>query len=104
VNQGRTYHCSPAIVWVKDADQTLVVDGESGQSWTLRGAEAVVWDLLAVGCRYRKIVELLALTLSLSPKQADQSLSSMLRKWRAAGIVQVSGANRHGEPGNQHRL
>jgi hypothetical protein len=96
-----TYRCSPAIVWVRDAGQILLVDKEAEQSWSLHDAEAVIWDLLTVGYSYEKIVQMLSLTLSLSVEQADRTLSNVLRNWRDAGIVQVSGDVKSGEPGNQ---
>jgi hypothetical protein len=95
------YRCSPAIVWVRDAGQILLVDREAEQSWSLHDAEAVIWDLLTVGYSYAKIVQMLSLTLSLSVEQANHTLSNVLRNWRDAGIVQVSGDAQNGEPGNQ---
>ena len=95
------YRCSPAIVWVRDAGQILLVDREAEQSWSLHDAEAVIWDLLTVGYSYEKITQMLSLTLSLSVEQADRALSDVLRNWRDAGIVQVSGDDKNGEPGNQ---
>lgn len=96
-----TYRCSPAIVWVRDAGQILLVDREAEQSWSLHDAEAVIWDLLMVGYSHEKMIQMLSLTLSLSTDQADHTLSSVLRNWRDAGIVQVSGDSQNGEPGNQ---
>ncbi|MBU0703104.1 MAG: hypothetical protein KKC18_04485 [Chloroflexi bacterium] len=84
-----TYCCSPSIVWVKDAGQTLVVDRETRQTWTLRGMEAVVWDLLAVGYSYQRIVPLLSLIFSLSAGEAKSTLTGLLREWQDTGIVQV---------------
>ena len=101
MSQRLIYHCSPSIIWVKDADQTLVVDGELGQSWALRGAEAVTWDLLTVGYSSREIAQVLSLILSLSVEEAEHTLASVLRKWRYANIVQVSGEANDGEPDGQ---
>jgi len=96
------YRCSPAIVWVRDAGQILLVDREAEQSWSLHDAEAVIWDLLMGGYSYEKIVQMLSLTLSFSVEQADRTLSNVLRNWRDADIVQVSGDVKNGELGNQH--
>ena len=101
MSQRLIYHCSPSTIWVKDADQTLVVDRELGQSWVLRGVEAVIWDLLRVGYSYRKIVPTLSLILSLSVEEAEYTLAGVLRKWRDASIVQVSGEDADGEPDSQ---
>ena len=95
------YCCSPSIVWVKDADQTLVVDKELGRSWALGGVEALVWDLLSVGYSYRRITRMLSLLLSLSVDEAEHTLGGVLQKWRRANIVQVSGEADDGKPGRQ---
>jgi hypothetical protein len=95
------YCCSSNIAWVREAGHILLVDRETGESWSLHDAEEVIWDLLAVGYSYEKIVQILSLTLSLSADQADHTLSDVLRNWRDAGIVQVSGDIQNGEPGNQ---
>jgi len=90
VSQRLIYRCSPFITWVKDAGQTLVVDRETEQFWTLCGAEAVVWDLLTIGYPYHRIVPILSLILSLSVEQADHALAGVLQKWQDASIVQVA--------------
>ena len=97
MSQQLIYRCPPSIVWVKDADQTLVVDRETGQSWALHGAEAAVWDLLTVGYSYHRIVPMLSLILSLPVEEAEQTLAGILRKWRDASIVQVAGEADDGE-------
>lgn len=88
MSQRLIYRCSPSIIWVKDTNQTLVVDRETGQSWALRGVEAVVWDLLTIGYSYQRIVPMLSLILSLSTEEAEYTLAGVLRKWRDASIVQ----------------
>lgn len=84
------YCCSPSVVWVKDAEQTLVVDRENQQSWAFHGAEAVMWDLLTVGYSYQKLVTMLSLLLSLPTEEAGRTLADALEKWRDAGIVSAS--------------
>jgi len=96
VSQRLTYRCSQSIVWVKDAEQTLLMDKETGQSWAIRGAEAVVWDLLAVGRSHQGIVPLLSLILSLSTDETESTLAGLLREWREAGIVRVRGESNDG--------
>ena len=92
------YRCTSSIVWVRDAGQTLAVDEETGRSWTLRGVEAVVWDLLTVGYAYRRIVLLLSLIFSLPAAAAAQALDSLLRRWREANLIQVFEEADDGEP------
>ena len=96
------YRCAPSIVWAKDVDQTVVVDQETRYSCSLRGADAVAWDLVTMGYSYRRIVRLLSLILSLSPDEAEGVLVGALQQWRDAGIVQVSGEFDDGEPDHQY--
>jgi hypothetical protein len=78
-------------VWVKDAGQTLLVDRETGQSWLLYDAEAMIWDLLIVGYPYEKIIQMISLVLSLSEERAEHTLSGVLRTWQKAGIIHPPG-------------
>ena len=96
MGQRVTYCCSPSIVWVKDARQILVMDKETRQTWTLRGIEAVVWDLLEVGYQYRKIIQMLSLIYSLPVAEARDSLGGVLQKWKIADIIRVSGGSNNG--------
>ena len=96
MSQELIYRCSPSIIWVKDAKQTLVVDEETERFWTLRGAAAVVWDLLAVGYSCRRIIPMLSLIFSLSVEEAEHTLADVLRKWQGAGIVRVAGGTNDG--------
>ena len=95
------YRCAPSIVWAKDVDQTVVIDQETRHSWSLRGAEEVVWDLVTMGHSYRGIMRMLSLILSLPVEEAEGILVGALRQWRDAGIVQVSGEVDDGEPDHQ---
>lgn len=88
---GVPYQCSPDIVWVKDAGQTLLVDRRADRSWLLHDAEAVIWDLLTVGYSYEKTAQMMALVLSLSKEQAERTLSGVLADWRHAGILRSAG-------------
>jgi hypothetical protein len=104
VSERRIYRCLPSIAWVKDAGQTLVVDRETGQSWALRGVEAVVWDLLSVGYSYRRIVPMLSLILSLSVEEAGRALARVMQEWRHAGILRVSEESNDGQPDRQRDM
>ena len=85
------YQCSPNIVWVKDAGQTLLVDREGERSWLLHDAAAMMWDLLAVGHSYEKITQMISLILSLPEEQAGRTLASVLGDWQEAGILELVG-------------
>lgn len=101
MNGRLSYRCPPSITWVRDADQTLVVDQQTEQSWTLRSVEAAVWDLLAMGYTCRRMVSMLSLILSSSMAEAGRTFVGMLRQWQDAHVVQVSGDVDDGEPDDQ---
>jgi len=98
------YRCAPAVTWVRDADQTLLVDAEGGGHWSLRGAEAAVWDWLVLAYPYERIVRFLSLLLRVPAGQVGKVLCSTLLAWQDAGIVQAVGESYRGKPGDQRRL
>jgi hypothetical protein len=75
------------VVWVKDTEQILVVDTQSQRHRTLRDKEAVVWELLAVGYPYERLVTMLALVFSLTTSQAESVLTEMVHKWHEERLV-----------------
>jgi len=90
------YRCTPAITWVKDADQILLIDAEREQFWFIQGVEAVIWDFLALAYPYEKIVHFLSLMHSTSTDEAEETLHLALCGWRRAGIVQLVGESKRG--------
>ncbi len=83
------YHCAPAITWLRDADQTLLVDAERGRLWAIRGVEAAIWDFLTFAYPYEKIVHFLSLLMRASIDEAERTFLAALRGWHRRGIVQV---------------
>jgi hypothetical protein len=81
------YRCAPAIIWVKDARQTILVAEDTGSSWTLCGVEAAIWDLLALNYPAEQIARFLSALLAISPQQAAAALSSALQSWAQVGIL-----------------
>lgn len=104
MGQRLVYRCSPSIAWVRDANQTLVVDRETEQSWILHGVEAIVWDLLTVGYSYQSMVSMLSLTLSTSAEEAERTLAGVLEEWQGDGIVQVYERGDDGELNGQRGM
>jgi hypothetical protein len=98
------YRCSPSIIWVRDADQTLVVDRKSERMWALRGAKAVIWDLLTVGYSYPRIVRMLSLVFSLSAEEAEGLLTDAILEWRKDDVLQGSGEAEDGQLDRQRRM
>jgi hypothetical protein len=93
----RSYRCAPGITWVQDAAHTLVVQGASGQSWTLTGVEEAIWNWLTLGYEYDQVVRLLALGLGAA---ADEALCTVLHDWRAKGLLGASREEAYGQPGD----
>lgn len=75
------------LAWVNDQDCTLVVEPESGQSWTLRDSETLIWNWLAVGYSASKVTTLLSLVLSLSEPMAAVVLADTLESWASSGLI-----------------
>ncbi len=66
------------------------------RSWTIRGAEAAIWDLLALGYRFDRIVHFLSILLNVPNEEARATLLATLQTWERAGMVQLAGGNGHG--------
>ncbi len=90
------YRCTPAITWVKDANQILLVDAEREQFWFIQGVEAAIWDFLALAYPYEKIVHFLSLMQDTSTDEAEKTLRASLFGWQKAGIVQLVGESKRG--------
>ncbi len=84
-----TYRCAPAITWLREANQILLVDVERGRFWFIHGLEAAIWDFLALAYPYEKIVRFLSLLLRTSTGEAEKTLLAALRGWQGLGIVQI---------------
>lgn len=81
---------APSVVWVRDADQTLLVDEEEGTTLTLRGAEEVIWDLMVMRYPYHRLVPMLGAILSLSEEEARGTLIAALTDWQEDGFLILS--------------
>jgi len=84
------YECSPVIVWVRDAQQTILVNEETGDSWILQDVESVIWDWLAVTRSSDEITQMLSLALSLSVEEAARTFSGVCQNWLEAGILRAA--------------
>lgn len=86
--KNRTFVCSPTLVWVKDVNQTLLIDPNKELFLTLKGVEAATWDWLTLAYPYEKTLHFLALLSGGSPESAAEQLHAILCAWRQAGIIQ----------------
>jgi len=84
---GLAYGPAPGIAWVKDAGQTILVDGLGGKSWILHGLEAVAWDLMALGYSFEEAAGSLALLSKVDDEQGRTTLLVLVRRWQGAGIL-----------------
>jgi hypothetical protein len=88
---GLTLRCAPTVVWVKDAEHTLVVDAERGCSWLLIGIEQVLWDLLTLGYSLEGLVGFATRFLAVPPEEANEKILATCREWQASGLLCVEG-------------
>ena len=91
-----TYRCVRTIVWVKDAEQTILIEERTKRSWILRGEEAAIWDWLSLNYRSERIIHLLSVLSGASTEEARRALLDILQGWETAGILQAGEGNRHG--------
>ena len=90
------YDCAPTITWVKDASQTIVVEGRGKRCWTLRGVDAVIWDLLTLNYDFARMVDFLARLSEGSREKAAVTLLTTFRHWEKEGIVTACGEGHDG--------
>jgi hypothetical protein len=98
------YCCVPTIVWVKDAEQTILIEEKTKHSWIVSGENAAIWDWLTLNYPSERIVRLLSVLSGTSTEEARKALAAILQEWEKAGIVRVIEGNRRGEPGDQRCL
>ncbi len=79
--------CAPSIVWTRSGEQIYLVDSARAASWTLRGRETIIWELLTLGYDLRRLSALLSELWAVPAGQANAILLEALRAWRDAGIL-----------------
>jgi hypothetical protein len=91
-----SYRCSPTILWLKDADQTILIDTDEGASWSMSGAEAVIWDLFTLGHTAERVAAILHLLLGQTSEEAWRTLRAVVRVWEQEGILRPTVGDRYG--------
>lgn len=91
-----TYRCVSDIVWVKDAEQTILIEKAGKHSWIIRGKEAAIWDWLTLNHPSERIVRFLSVLSGTSTEETRKALAATLQGWEKAGIVQVTEGKRRG--------
>ncbi len=91
-NQDMVLVCPEYVQWVRDADQTLVVNSRRGTLYRLRGTGAAVWDWLTLGYSYARLVALLAALLGDAPEEGEATLVRLLTEWLENGLLEEESA------------
>lgn len=91
-----TLRCAPAVVWVKEADGTLVVNPEKGSSRWLLGTEQAIWDLLTLGYPLEGVTQFVSTLLGVSSEAARRTVLGTCLEWETAGLLRVEGVTGHG--------
>jgi hypothetical protein len=89
-----TLSCPPAIHWVKDSGQIVVVDEKKPATWILQGFEAAVWDYLMLGYSFPKLTATLRTLLNVPIQEAEDKIAACIRNWQAGGLLDASEVSR----------
>jgi hypothetical protein len=95
-DRASAYRCVSDIVWVKDAEQTILIEKAGKRSWIIRREEAAIWDWLTLNHPSERIVRFLSVLSGTSTEEAKKALAAILQEWEKAGIVQVTEGKRRG--------
>jgi len=95
------FRSADGIVWVKDADRTILINEESGETCTLLGVDAAIWDLFCLGYRFECAVHFLGALLGLPHGRAAELLRSTADAWCEAGWLRRAGGQ-EGTAGGGH--
>ncbi|MFQ5611375.1 MAG: hypothetical protein ACE5H9_04500 [Anaerolineae bacterium] len=83
-----TYRSRPSLLQVVETDRIRLIDEERGLSWSLRGIEATIWDLLAAGYPLQKILHFVSLWPDMVAGDAEGAVLSALESWHKRGLVE----------------
>jgi hypothetical protein len=78
---------SKGLVWVQDADTTIVIDKEKDQVHILQGQERMIWSWLTLGYDFRKLTGLYASALNISSAAAESRLVALINEWAQKGML-----------------
>lgn len=76
------------VSWANDTAQTVVVDERRGAVYVLCGAEMAVWDWLALGYPFERVVGLLAALQADALVQAEATCVGLIESWLALGLLE----------------
>lgn len=76
------------VVWVRDADTTVVLDVEGGTYYTLNEVGGRIWELLAAGEPLLEILQVLMGEYEVDRALLETDVAMLLAKLRAAGLIE----------------
>ncbi len=74
--------CAPTVVWTRSGDRIYLVDAARATAQTLDGTAAMIWELLALGYNYGRLVAQLTDLLAISAREAREIVRNTLDAWR----------------------
>lgn len=84
---GRRLRCPPGLAWVNDDGCVWLVDSRADRAFRLTGTAAAVWNWLALGLPYHRLVALLAGARPDGGNGAAAELDALLAGWLAQGLL-----------------
>ncbi len=85
--RGRSvYTTGEAIRWVVDDDRVIVIDDAGPAAHVLQGQEALIWRLLTLSPRYRKVTGFLSEAADITEPEAERQLRAALDRWTRLGV------------------
>jgi len=84
-----TYICPSHVTWVIDAQQTIVINEQSGEFAILSDIDATLWSWLTLNYPTNKLLTMIS---ALDCPHPEQLLQSTLQKWTNAGLLRESEA------------
>jgi hypothetical protein len=86
--KNKNYYCPAGIVWVKNSDGILVVQGDHNEPYLLMGLESALWSWMNLSYTFSRLVSMLAELEGISRPAAGRKLMHVLENWRGKGILE----------------
>ena len=89
---GRTLVSPPAVHWVQDAGQVLVVNEDTGSAVSLPGFEAAVWKWFSLSYNHADVLAFLREAIDRPEEEARLLLDQCITRWVGLGLLVQEGA------------
>ncbi|MBP7998232.1 MAG: hypothetical protein KA314_29255 [Chloroflexi bacterium] len=81
------YRCPASVLWVQDAAALIVVNETTQMTYRLEGFAAALWNWLALGYAYPRLMAFVMAWYALPASQARDLLQKQLDLWQEAGLL-----------------